>query len=92
MEEERIKIILKTIEKIQNSGQSIREYFATQSVSFSRVQYYAYCKTLKEHGKAGLSNKRKDGNYRKVTQSIQDYVRVKLQEKPSALCPFGKRA
>lgn len=83
MEEERTKIILKTIEKIQNSGQSIREYFATQSVPFSRVQYYAYCKTLKEHGKAGLSDKRKDGNYRKVTQSIRDYVRLKLQEKPS---------
>ena len=50
---------------------------------FSRVQHYTYRKVLKECGEAGLRDKRKDGNYRKVTQAMRDYLRTRMQEEPS---------
>lgn len=75
--------ILTAIRQIENSNLSVREYFATNPTPFSRVQYYAYRKALKEHGEAGLIDKRRNGNYRKVTQEMRDYMKVRMQEEPS---------
>ena len=83
MGEERTEAILATIRQVENSGQSVREYFETHDAGFSRVQYYAYRKALKERGEAGLSDKRKAGNYRKVTQEIREYLRMRVEENPS---------
>ena len=83
MGEGRTETISVAIKQIANSGQSVREYFATHPVPFSRVQYYTYCKTLKERGEAGLRDKRKNGNYRKVTQAMRDYLTMRVQEEPS---------
>ena len=83
MGEERTEAILAAIKRIENSGLSVREYFATHTLTFSRVQYYTYCETLKERGEAGLKDKRKNGNYRKVTQAMRDYLTMRMQEEPS---------
>ena len=83
MGEGRTEAILSAIEQIGNSELSVREYFATNPVPFSRVQYYTYCKVLKEHGEAGLRDGRENGNYRKVTQAMREYLRFRTQEDPS---------
>ena len=83
MGEERTETILATISRVENSGRSVREYFETHDVGFSRVQYYAYRKALKERGEAGLSDKRKAGNYCKVTQDMREYLRMRAEEDPS---------
>ena len=79
MKEPRVKQILATIQDIQSSRQSVSAYFETHSVGFSRVQYYNYLKIMKQHGEAGLRDKRRDGNNRRLTQDIADYVRVEVR-------------
>jgi len=73
-EDERICEILDAIHKIQKSELPLTTYFNENSVPFSRVQYYRYCKTLEIFGKEGLYDKRKDGNYTKLTERIKDYI------------------
>ncbi len=84
MGEERIQDILKTIQKIKDSEKSVNSYFeTTRNVPFSKAQYYNYLKCLKRYGEEGLKDKRKDGNNRKLTQSIKDYISICIKEKPS---------
>ncbi len=84
MGEERIQDILKTIQKIKDSEKSVSIYFRTKrNVPFSKAQYYNYLNCLKRYGEEGLKDKRKDGNNRKLTQSIKDYISICIKEKPS---------
>ncbi|MGB3479272.1 MAG: helix-turn-helix domain-containing protein [Halobacteriota archaeon] len=82
-EGERICEILSTIQKVKKSKQPVRAYFKQNPVSFSRAQYYTYCKTLQKYGEKGLRDKRKDGNYTKLTQRIKDYVVSTVEENRS---------
>ena len=79
----RTKTILTTIQQVRDSQQSVREYFETHTLPFSRVQYYKYSKILRAQGEAGLRDQREDGNYRKITESIQEYMKIKIEEDPS---------
>lgn len=63
---------------IENSQQSVSSYFATHSLPFSRVQYYSYLKIIKEHGQAGLRDKRSDGKNRKLTTDIANYIKAQV--------------
>ena len=58
-------------------------YFKHNSVPFSRVQYYRYCRTLQKRGEEGLRDKRKDGNYTKLTERIKDYIVSTVKENRS---------
>ena len=80
MGEERIQEILNTIHKIKNSGKSVNNYFLTNAVPFSKAQYYNHLKCLKKYGEEGLKDKRKNGNNRKLTQRIKDYIIVCVGE------------
>jgi len=82
-EEERICEILSTIQKIKDSKQPVIAYFKENSVPFSRVQYYSYCKTLQKYGEEGLRDERKDGNYTKLTGRIKDYIVSTVKENRS---------
>ena len=73
-EENRIEEILSAIQKIEGSELSVREYFKRNDVPFSRAQYYIYRETLQKYGEEGLRDKRKDGNYTKLTERIKDYI------------------
>ena len=73
-EEGRVGEILDAIHKIQESELPLTTYFNQNSVPFSRVQYYRYCKTLQKSGEEGLYDKRQDGNYTKLTERLKDYV------------------
>jgi len=82
-EEERICEILRTIQKIKESKQPVIAYFKQNSVPLSRAQYYRYCKTLQKYGEEGLRDKRKEGNYTKLTEGIKDYIVSTVKEKRS---------
>jgi len=73
-DEKRIDEILNAIKKIKESKLPITAYFEQNSVPFSRVQYYRYCKILQKSGEGGLHDKRKNGNYTKLTENIKDFV------------------
>jgi hypothetical protein len=82
-EYDRINVILKTIKKIQESKQPIKKFFENNFVSFSRSQYYEYCKILQKYGEEGLRDHREDGNYTKLTPIIKGYIRAAVEENRS---------
>ena len=82
-EEERICGILKTIQNIKESKLPITTYFEQNSVPFSREQYYRYCRTLQKSGEYGLHDKRKNGNYTKLTGHIKKYIISTVKENQS---------
>jgi len=86
-EEERICEILNAIQNIKDSKLPITTYFEQNSVPFSREQYYRYCRTLQKSGAYGLHDKRKYGNYTKLTERIKDYIVSTVKENPSISSP-----
>jgi hypothetical protein len=82
-EEERIYEILSTIHKIEESKQPVSVYFNQNSVPFSLAQYYRYRRILQKCGEDGLRDRRKDGNYTKLTERIKDYVIAIVKENRS---------
>jgi hypothetical protein len=72
--ETREEVILSEIQKIQDSKQTVRDYFENNYVPFSREQYYRYCRIIKKQGEEGLRDKRIDGNRTILTDRIKDYV------------------
>ena len=86
-EEERICEILTTIQNIKESKLPITTYFKQNSVPFTRKQYYRYCRILKKSGEDGLYDKRKDGNYTKLTERIKDYIISTVTENRSISTP-----
>ena len=83
MREERIQEILNTIQKIKDSKESVNNYFRINDVPFSKAQYYNYLKCLKKYGENGIRDKRENGNNKKLTQSIGDYISIRIKEEPS---------
>ena len=73
-EEDRIEDILSILQKIDESEESVRNYFKQNQVPFSRTQYYTYRRTLQKNGGEGLHDKRKDGNYTKLTERMKDCI------------------
>nr|QNO45872.1 hypothetical protein GMLOODHH_00002 [Methanosarcinales archaeon ANME-2c ERB4] len=86
-EEERICEILNTIQNIKESELPVTTYFKQNSVPFTRKQYYRYCRILKKSGEDGLHDKRKDGNYTKLTERIKDYIISTVTENRSISTP-----
>lgn len=87
LEEERICDILNAIQNIKDSKLPITKYFEQNSVPFSREQYYRYCRTLQKSGEDGLHDKRKYGNYTKLTERIKDYIVSTVKENQSISSP-----
>lgn len=80
LKEDRISNIVEEIHKIQDSKLPLTTYFSQNSVPFSKGQYYRYCKILQKSGEEGLYDKRKDGNYTKLTERIKDYIEFIVNE------------
>jgi len=68
----RVEDVLNILRKIDESEESARNYFKKNQVPFSRAQYYTYRRTLQKDGEEGLHDKRKDGNYTKLTERMKD--------------------
>lgn len=82
MKEERVRKILNNIQSIRESNLSVKKYFETKFVPFSRVQYYNYSKILNKYGEEGLRDKRENGNSTKLTQNIKDHIRITVKNDP----------
>jgi hypothetical protein len=81
--ENREELILSEIQKIQESKQTVRDYFENNYVPFSREQYYRYCRIIKKQGEEGLKDKRIDGNRTILTERIKDYIIYTVSENRS---------
>ena len=81
--EKREEVILSEIQKIQDSKQTVRDYFENNYVPFSREQYYRYCRIIKKQGEEGLRDKRIDGNRTILTDRIKDYIIYTVSENRS---------
>jgi transposase len=81
--ENREEVILSEIQKIQESKQTVRDYFENNYVPFSREQYYRYCRIIKKQGEDGLKDKRINGNRTKLIETIKDYIIYTVSENKS---------
>ncbi|MCP4403288.1 MAG: hypothetical protein GY801_39020, partial [bacterium] len=86
-QEERVTTILHVMKDVEKSSLSVNEYFKDQTPPFGRGQYYAYKKTLREWGIAGLYDHRSSGNHLKFTQEMKHFVKglLEYQRSMSAL-------
>ncbi len=71
---DRVKQILDVINDVKKSGLSVRKYFSTNNMPFSRNQYYLYLKVHNARGLQGLYDHRKEGNAKKITTEIEHYL------------------
>ena len=72
---ERIKERLFWMKEIQNSELSVREYFATHDVPFTRAQYYLFRKAIKKCGEVeALCDKVHRKGPRKLTPESKGFI------------------
>ena len=63
------------MKEIQNSELSVRQYFATHDVPFTRAQYYLFQKAIKKYGEVeGLCDKVHRKGPRKLTPESQVFI------------------
>ena len=72
--QDRSKVIIFWIEKIEKSSLSISEFFKKFKVPFSRSQYYIYCKKYHEFGEIGLQDKRSEGGNKKTNLESEAFI------------------
>lgn len=67
--------ILHLFQRVEQSGLSAKQYFATHSTPLSVVQYYRLKKRYEQQGVAGLEDQRQLGNARKLTPEQVELTR-----------------
>jgi transposase len=80
MNANRVKNIVKWIGQIEKSDLSVVEFWKTNSVPFSRAQYFKYKKRLQTFGLDGLMDRRSMGRNRKVTPEHELFIKGYIQE------------
>ena len=74
--------IASILEKISNSGMSIDKYIEKHAVPFSRPQYFRYKSRFAAEGVDGLTDRRSQGNHRKLTPDAEGFIRGSHQANP----------
>ena len=72
--QDRSKVIIFWLEKIEKSNLSISEFYKKFKVPFSRSQYYIYCKKYYELGEIGLQDKRSEGGNKKTNFQSEAFI------------------
>lgn len=67
--------IVAILEKIADSGLSVKEYFKKHEVPFSRPQYFRYKARFAADGLGGLLDGRGKGNHRRLTPDAEGFLR-----------------
>ncbi len=67
--------ILKLIKSIEESSLSVKDYFNAHQTPISLPQYFRLKKRYKQHGVAGLKDRRQEGNARKLDPNQVELVR-----------------
>ena len=70
----RQKEILELFKDVEDSGLSVKNYFATHQTPMSRAQYYLLKKRYKQRGLEALEDRRQVGNARKVKPEQKELV------------------
>ena len=78
----RIAAIINWINRVETSNMSISKFFETESVPFSRVQYYNYRRQLRESGLARLKDQRLTGGNRKISLEQEAFLRGCINQNP----------
>lgn len=73
--------IMKTVERIEQSGLSPETYIRRYGAPFSIAQYYRYRAQLSNKGEEGLRDKRGDGNNRKIGRDEITFLRGFLKDR-----------
>jgi transposase len=76
---ERVTAIVQTIQDVERSPLSVRQYFRERVTPFGRAQYYVYKKTLDEYGIQGLCDQRSQGHNVKFTKEMKSFVKGLLE-------------
>lgn len=71
----RVAAIVQTIQDVEASPCSVRQYFREHVTPFGRAHYYHYKKTLKERGIQGLYDQRQKGNHTKLTSEMKSFIK-----------------
>ncbi len=74
---------MQTLQDVERSPLSVRQYFQKHATPFGRVQYYLYKKMLAERGIQGLYDQRSQGNHVKLTKEMRGFVKGVLSSTPS---------
>lgn len=82
MDSKRTSRIFKWLKRIEASKLSIRQYFASHDVPFSRAQYFIYKRQLEEGDADALIDRRRIGNSRKVTETAEAFLKGCIQRDP----------
>lgn len=75
IKDKRSSQILQLIQRVEQSGLSANQYFATHSTPISVIQYYRLKKRYEQQGVAGLEDQRHLGNARKLTPEQVELTR-----------------
>jgi transposase len=67
--------IIKLFKSIEESSLSVKDYFNAHKTPISLPQYFRLKKRYKQHGVAGLKDRRQDGNARKLDPHQVELVR-----------------
>ena len=78
----RIAAIINWINRVETSNMSISKFFETETVPFSRVQYYNYRRQLRESGLARLKDQRLTGGNRKISLEQEAFLRGCINQNP----------
>ena len=81
--QDRSKVIIFWLEKIEKSSLSIPEFFKKFNVPFSRSQYYIYCKKYNEFGEIGLQDKRSEGGNKKTNFQSEAFIAGCISANPN---------
>ena len=67
--------IAEMVRKIEESGQSVNDYFRTHRVPFSRSAFFNYkARLATTQGTTGLEDRRSQGNQRKLTPEVEKFL------------------
>jgi transposase len=68
--------------KIEESDLSVPEYLSHHNVPFSQAQYYRYRKRMGQQGPESLTDRRTEGNNRRITARVEGYIQGYVSSTP----------
>ncbi|MGH7457057.1 MAG: hypothetical protein ACRENG_37250, partial [bacterium] len=70
----RTRLIIKYLERIDESNLALEKFLQKYKVPFSRAQYYRYKKCYERAGLQGLQDGRAGGNHRRLTSEAATFL------------------
>jgi transposase len=81
--DDRTKIIISWLEKIEKSRLTILDLFKKEEIPFSQSQYYLYRKQYEEFGESGIRDKRIKGGNKKLSSLSEAFIEGCVESNPN---------